>query len=210
MLGSTLARLRYRPVAGPLRLRPGRARHFARSTAHTLAILAGAGAVVAWASFTAGGWLIGATCLFGWTLLALAVIDVRYFILPDPLTLLLVLTGLATASAIGPETIAPHLVGSVAGFAAFAAVSVLYRLLRGRDGLGFGDAKLMAGIGAWLSWEGLPSVVLIAAIASLIVILLEGALGRPIDWDRRLPFGAYLALGAWLVWIYGPLAFSSG
>jgi leader peptidase (prepilin peptidase)/N-methyltransferase len=152
------------------------------------------------------GWLVWASCALGWALLVLAWIDWRYFLLPDPLTLPLIPAGLAVAWAVDPARLPDHLIGACAGFAAFVAIGWLYARLRGRIGLGLGDAKLLAAAGAWISWEGLPGVVLIAALAALAVTLLGALSGRTPSATTRVPFGSYLALGIWLTWLLGPLA----
>jgi leader peptidase (prepilin peptidase)/N-methyltransferase len=172
----------------------------------SFAIVAGGCAIAAWSSFSTDGWLVWATCFFGWTLLALAAIDIRRFLLPDAITLPLLLSGLVVAYLIDPSSILRHLIGAVAGFVSFMLFSSLYRRLRGREGLGHGDAKLMAALGAWLSWQGLPSVVLIGASSALAVALLQVVAGTSLRWDHRLPFGAYLALGGWMVWLNGPVS----
>ncbi|QLH39834.1 MAG: prepilin peptidase [Defluviicoccus sp.] len=87
----------------------------------------------------------------------------------------------------------------------FYAISRLYRWLRHRDGLGLGDAKLLAAGGAWVSWWGLPTVVLLAAVTALLVALVRRALGDRSVVGQRLAFGPELCLGIWLVWLYGPL-----
>ena len=87
-----------------------------------------------------------------------------------------------------------------------AAIGLAYRRLRGREGIGLGDAKLFAAAGAWLSWTGLPSVLLLAAAAGLAGHLLAARLtGRRLK-GRELPFGPYLARALWLVWLYGPVS----
>jgi leader peptidase (prepilin peptidase)/N-methyltransferase len=78
-------------------------------------------------------------------------------------------------------------------------------VLRGREGLGFGDAKLLAAGGAWLSWQSVPSVVLIAAVLALAVVLGIALVRRTrLSAATRVPFGPYLAAAIWLVWLYGP------
>lgn len=147
-----------------------------------------------------------ASCVLGWSLLALAVIDARSFLLPDAITLPLIPLGLVVAYLDDPSTLLPHAAGAAIGFAAFALIGAGYRRLRHREGLGGGDAKLLAAAGAWLSWEGLPSVVLIAAMASFAGLLLDRRIDRRRLLDTRLPFGPGLCLGTWLVWLYGPLS----
>ena len=141
----------------------------------------------------AAGVLLAA--LLGWA----SWIDAREMILPDWLTLPLIPLGWALAWLEQPP-LAERLIGSAAGFLSFALIAWLYRRLRGRDGLGLGDAKLLAGAGAWAGWQALPSVVLIGSVAALAWVLAR----RP-DPNRPLPFGPFLALGFWLVWRFGPL-----
>jgi len=158
-----------------------------------------------WAMLAADGWQgVALSCLFGWWLLSLAILDIRHFILPDTLTLPLIPAGLLATWLVAPVMLPDALFGAAAGFASFWLVRAGYYRLRGREGLGFGDVKLMAGLGAWLGWQSLASVVLLAAIAGLLVML-PVALRRGEAAGLRLPFGAYLALGAWLVWLYGPV-----
>jgi leader peptidase (prepilin peptidase)/N-methyltransferase len=97
-------------------------------------------------------------------------------------------------------------IGAAAGYAFFCLVGVAYRRLRGRAGLGGGDAKLLAAAGAWVAWQGLPSVVLLGALTSFAVPLGQRLGGRALRLDARIPFGPGLCLGLWLVWLYGPLA----
>ena len=120
--------------------------------------------------------------------------------LPDALTLPLAAGGLLLAWN-GPAFV-DHILGAVAGFAVFAAAAWAYRRIRGREGLGLGDAKLLAAAGAWVAWQGLASVVFIAAVAGLGVALARAAAsGRTPAASDRVPFGATLALGLWLVWL---------
>lgn len=166
-------------------------------------------AVALWAYALVPGWPLWATCLLGWMLLALALIDARHLELPDGLTLPLIPAGLLVAWLLAPEQILAHVIGAAAGFLFLAGLALLYRRLRGREGIGLGDAKLLAAAGAGLGWQGLPSVILIAAAGGLAGALLQARLGREgtrrLDAKRPLPFGPYLAAGFWLVWLYGPL-----
>jgi len=171
----------------------------------------GALALAAWAALvgfpSATLWAVAG---LGWTLLALAAIDARRFLLPDVLTLPLVPAGLAVAYAAPRWPVAPAdaAIGAVAGFAALALIGLLYRRLRGREGIGLGDAKLLAAAGAWTGWQGLASVVLVAAATGLAAAVLAALIRRRrLDPLARLPFGVFLALGLWLVVLYGPIAF---
>jgi leader peptidase (prepilin peptidase)/N-methyltransferase len=82
-------------------------------------------------------------------------------------------------------------------------VNLCYRRLRGRDGLGRGDAKLLAAGGAWLGWSALPWVVLLAALLGLLLALLQRLRGERLTAETAVPFGPALALAIWLIWIYG-------
>jgi leader peptidase (prepilin peptidase) / N-methyltransferase len=161
-------------------------------------------AVALSAAWVLAGWLLPVSCALGWTLLTLAAIDQRHFLLPDPLTLPLIPAGLAMAFAIDPALLVPHLVGALAGFAAFAAIGALYRRLRRREGLGLGDAKLLAAAGAWLGWQALPGLVAVAAVCALAVALARALTGDRVSATTRIAFGSYLALAFWLVWLLGP------
>ena len=162
-------------------------------------------AIAIWSAMVLSGWLVAATALYGWMLLTLAWVDQRHGYIPDVLSLPLVPLGLAAAWFAVPERWLDHLIGTVAGFAALFLVRELYQRVRGRTGLGFGDVKLMAGLGAWVAWQGLASVVLIAAVSGLATAVATHRMGRPFDLAERLAFGPHLALGGWLVWLYGPL-----
>jgi leader peptidase (prepilin peptidase)/N-methyltransferase len=138
-------------------------------------------------------------------LLLIAVIDAEHFWLPNILTLPLGAAGLAASAFIGPCSFVDHLIGAVLGFAVLAGLAALYKRLRGRDGLGGGDARLLAAIGAWVGWAGLPSVVVWASLAGLSWVLARIVARRAPSLDTALPYGTYLAIGAWLTWLYGPL-----
>src|SRR5262249_36023406 len=112
-----------------------------------------------------GIWL---DCLLGWWLLALGWIDIRRWLLPDALTLPLVVAGLAAATAFIPDELTNHALGAALGYLSLRLVALLYRVLRGREGLGQGDAKLLAASGAWVGSMALPQVVLGAAVSALL------------------------------------------
>jgi leader peptidase (prepilin peptidase)/N-methyltransferase len=163
--------------------------------------------VALWAATVTSDGVLAASCLLGWWLLVLAAVDWRSFLLPDVLTLPLAVAGIAISYAIDPSDLADHLIGAFAGFLVLALLAYAYARLRGREGLGLGDAKLLGALGAWLSWRGLPSALLFAAVAGLLFVLLRSAIRRPLSATDPIPFGVFLALGGWLVWLYGPLSF---
>ncbi|RMD61459.1 MAG: prepilin peptidase [Alphaproteobacteria bacterium] len=161
--------------------------------------------IAVWSLAVMPGWLAWAGSGFGWTLLTLAWIDARHLVLPDELTLPLVPAGLAVAWAVDPGRLGDHVIGTVGGFAAIWALRWLYGRLRGREGIGLGDAKLLAAGGAWVGWQGLAGGLLIAALAALLAHALRARLRGERLGGRELPFGPYLAAGLWITWLYGPL-----
>jgi leader peptidase (prepilin peptidase)/N-methyltransferase len=141
-------------------------------------------------------------CLFGWTSLTLAWIDLRSMILPDVLTLPLLALGLATTGMTRPDALAEHLLAAALGYLTLAAVASAYRRFRGRDGLGMGDAKLLAAIGAWLGLSLLPVALLLAACAGLVAAAGAALTGKRMTAATAIPFGPFLALSGWLLWLY--------
>ncbi|MBB2191016.1 prepilin peptidase [Gluconacetobacter azotocaptans] len=139
-------------------------------------------------------------CVFGWWLLTLGTIDLACLRLPDILTLPLVAAGLIMAVPQGLASVLWHGGAAVLGYGSFRAISLLYRRVRGHDGLGMGDAKLLAAGGAWLGLQALPHIVLLAALLTLCGAAIAGR-GR---LDRRLavPFGPGLALAMWGIWLW--------
>ncbi|VTO12248.1 Leader peptidase pppA [Brevundimonas vancanneytii] len=181
------------------------------------------GAVGVWAAlcFPDPAWALAGAVL-GWQLLLIAVIDAEHFWLPDALTLPLFLSGLFAAVALDPANIQSGLkwsligplktplIGAAAGFGGLWLLAFLYKRLRGRDGLGGGDPFLLGAIGAWVGWMGLPSVLLWASLTGLSLVAAKLVLRRPVASTDRLPFGVFLAVGAWLTWLYGPLGLGFG
>lgn len=131
---------------------------------------------------------------FGWALLLLGLLDARHFWLPNALTLPLCAAGLASGWWLPWPTLEDRGLGAIAGFLALEAVRIGYRHLRGREGLGAGDARLMAALGAWLGIAALPWVLLGAAMAGLAGAGLAMAAGRSVTAATRLPLGTALAL----------------
>lgn len=149
------------------------------------------------------GWEGAAGALFGWMLLALAVLDLGCLWLPDRLTLPLLLTGLAVGIAGAAPPLQDRVIAAAAGYASLTAIAAAHLALRHRRGLGGGDAKLFAAVGAWLGWRILPWALLLASVAGLLAALLLRAAGRAIDRETHLPFGFFLALAAWPLWLLG-------
>jgi leader peptidase (prepilin peptidase) / N-methyltransferase len=148
-----------------------------------------------------GAWL---DCVLGWWLLTLGWIDARHWLLPDLLTLPLILGGLAVSAIFDPEQLTGRALGAALGYLSLLAIAALYRVLRGREGLGRGDAKLLAASGAWVGALALPQVILLAALSALAAAGSLRLAGIRLGAHSALPFGPFLALATWLVWLFGP------
>jgi leader peptidase (prepilin peptidase)/N-methyltransferase len=140
-----------------------------------------------------------ALALFGWVLLALALLDVRHLWLPDALTLPLIATGVVVALVIPAIELTDRVAGAVVGYAVLEGVRRCYRRLRGREGLGGGDAKLFAAIGAWLGVTALPWVMIVAGLGGLTIVGAQRLRVNTLGRDDRLPLGTFLAVAALIV-----------
>jgi leader peptidase (prepilin peptidase)/N-methyltransferase len=166
--------------------------------------------VVAVISFASLPWPVAlASSVLGTLMIAGAEVDARTFLLPDTVTAGTLLSGILAAAALDP--FAPGWSAGAAAARALGTAAVLlllrwgYARLRGREGLGFGDIKLAAGIGAWLPLDAIPACFALAASAALVLVLYAQARGRPMQAATRLPFGAFLCPALWVVFYAGVL-----
>jgi leader peptidase (prepilin peptidase)/N-methyltransferase len=147
-------------------------------------------------------WQTVAALGFAWTLLALTLIDLDHKLLPDSLTLPLLWAGLLVNI---PGLFAPlpaSVIGAAAGYLALWSVYMLFKLVTGKEGMGYGDFKLLAAIGAWVGWQLLPVVILLSAVVGSIVgiaLILFG--GR--SSQTAIPFGPYLAAAGLIALLWG-------
>jgi leader peptidase (prepilin peptidase)/N-methyltransferase len=183
----------------------------ARGVAGAVAVAAGSGIAVL--SFLALPPTTAAiSCLLGWSMLAIAVIDARRFIIPDVLSLPAVVLGLvASGSMLDPLqshlASTDHLIGTCLGGGALWLVREGYHRLRGRPGLGLGDVKLAAAAGAWTGWELLPQVILLASTAALTYAIGRAIVRREaLSAAQRIAFGVFLAPSIWAVWVLHQIA----
>ena len=146
------------------------------------------------------------SCVLGCALIALAAIDLLTMQLPDLLTLPLLACGFLLSLKIGEPGLLDRAAGAFLGYGSLAVLGFIYRSMRGRDGLGLGDAKLVGAAGAWLGWAALPSVLLLGSSFGLLWALVRRR-SDPGSAPRPLPFGPALAAAFWLVWLYGPIRF---
>ena len=170
------------------------------------------GVLSAWVAWHFGfGMPAACALLVTWSLIALTGIDIDHQLLPDNITLPLMWAGLVTAVAIGPALgaslpVSPKdaVIGAAAGYLSLWLVFHAFKLVTGKEGMGYGDFKLFAALGAWLGWKVLPLVIILSAATGAVLGLLMIAL-RGRDRSAPMPFGPYLAAAGWLAMMYGDL-----
>lgn len=146
------------------------------------------------------------SCALGWAMLAIAVVDARQFIIPDVLSLPAIPAGLLASGRLldpsaGELVRIDHVIGMAAGGASLWLLRALYYRVRGQEGLGLGDVKLAAAGGAWIGWQHLSDVILLAAVLALSLTIAAAVVrGRQLSAAARIPFGCFLAPSIWLVW----------
>lgn len=160
--------------------------------------------MAAWSCRAAPPGLLLPTCVLGWALIVLATVDFIAMRLPDAITLPLIGLGLLVAARSPEPLLFDRAIGAVAGYATFAGLGLLYHRLRGRHGLGLGDAKLAAAAGAWLGWAPLPVFILLACLGGIGWAGLR-MIGSRDSLHAPLPFGVPLAGAFWLMWLYAPV-----
>jgi leader peptidase (prepilin peptidase)/N-methyltransferase len=147
--------------------------------------------------------------LVTWSLIALTGIDIDHQLLPDGITLSLMWAGLLAAVIVGPQAgsslpVTAHdaLIGAASGYVSLWLVFHAFRLITGKEGMGYGDFKLFAALGAWLGWEILPLVILLSAFTGAVVGISMILLRRRVR-TAPMPFGPYLAAAGWIAMMYG-------
>lgn len=143
-----------------------------------------------------------AALAFTWSLIALTMIDLDTYLLPDDITLPLLWLGLI-ANSFGAFTDLPSaLWGAIAGYLALWSVYKVFKLLTGKEGMGHGDFKLLAALGAWMGWQMLPQIILLSSLVGAVIgISMIVIRGR--DKNIPIPFGPYLAIAGWIAFIWG-------
>lgn len=143
-----------------------------------------------------------AALVFTWSLIALTMIDFDTYLLPDDITLPLLWLGLIVNS-FGAFTDLPSaLWGAIAGYVSLWSVYKLFKLITGKEGMGYGDFKLLAALGAWMGWQMLPQIILLSSLVGAVIgISLIVIRGR--DRNIPIPFGPYLAIAGWIAFVWG-------
>ncbi len=147
-------------------------------------------------------WQALAGCFLTWVLITLSLIDYDTQLLPDSITLPMIWLGLLLSLIpLFAETEA-SLFGAVFGYMLLWLVYYLFKILTGKEGMGFGDFKLLALLGAWLGWQMLPAIILLASVAGAVIgvslMIFKGH-----DKEKPIPFGPYLAIAGWLAFMFG-------
>jgi leader peptidase (prepilin peptidase) / N-methyltransferase len=140
--------------------------------------------------------------LFAWTMIALAFIDLDTFYLPDNLTLPLLWTGLVFNIGATFTDLTSAVIGAAGGYLVLWAVFWAYKIATGKEGMGYGDFKLLAAIGGWLGWKMLPLVILLSSFVGAIIgigLIVLARRGRNVP----IPFGPYLALAGLIALFFG-------
>jgi leader peptidase (prepilin peptidase)/N-methyltransferase len=147
--------------------------------------------------------LLGAM-LLTWSLIALAVIDIDHQLLPDDITLPLLWLGLLFNLGGTYVSLQDAVIGAMGGYLILWSVYWLFKLVTGKEGMGYGDFKLLAALGAWLGWQALPLIVLLSSLVGAvcgIALMMIKRRGREIP----IPFGPYLAMAGWISLLWGDL-----
>lgn len=159
----------------------------------------------------ASAWLLAApgtillSLSLGALLIALSAIDIATLRLPDALTFTVLLFGAIMVALTRPHLWPHHLLGAGIGYVALVGLELAYKRLRGRDGLGRGDAKLLGAIGMWVAWPGLAPVLLVASVSGLLGAVAASLFGkRALSGETQMAFGPWIALGGWVVWLAAP------
>jgi len=150
------------------------------------------------------GWTAGAVLVFTWTLIALTFIDADTTLLPDDLTLPLLWLGLLVnlLGWLPGVTLRDAVIGAIAGYLVLWLIYWAFKLATGKEGMGYGDFKLLAALGAWMGWKALLPIVLLSSVVGAvvgIVLIVLARRGREIP----IPFGPYLAAAGFIVMLLG-------
>ena len=164
-------------------------------------------AIVAWRF--GFGWESAAAMILTWSLIAISAIDIDHHIIPDSISLPLLWIGLSLSLFhpmvdtevlfIDPKT---GIIGTLAGYLSLWCIYQLFRVATGKEGMGYGDFKLLAALGAWLGWQMLPLIILLSAVVGTAIGITMIILHRH-DRNVPIPFGPYLATAGWIAMLYG-------
>ncbi|MFV0449532.1 MAG: prepilin peptidase [Vibrio sp.] len=144
-----------------------------------------------------------ALLFFSYVLIAATFIDLDTLLLPDQLTLPLLWAGM-TLSLVGvsPVSLQDAIIGAIAGYLALWSVYWIFKLATGKEGMGYGDFKLLAALGAWLGWQHLPLIILLSSLVGLVFGIIQLRLKKQ-GIDKAFPFGPYISIAGWIALLWG-------
>jgi leader peptidase (prepilin peptidase) / N-methyltransferase len=150
------------------------------------------------------GWTLAGigALLFVWAMIALAFVDLDTFYLPDDITLPLVWAGLLFSLGAAHTDITSAVIGTACGYLSLWSVFWLYKFATGKEGMGYGDFKLLAAIGAWVGWQMLPLVILLSSLVGAVVGICMMVIARR-GSETPIPFGPYLAAAGVIALFHG-------
>lgn len=147
-------------------------------------------------------WTTAYAIAFTWSLLVLTMIDIDHQLLPDNITLPLLWAGLLINTQSTFTSLPSAVIGATAGYLSLWSVFWLFKLVTGKEGMGYGDFKLLAALGAWMGWQDLPMIILLSSVVGAVIgvagILIQGR-----DKNTPIPFGPYLAIAGWIAFMWG-------
>lgn len=201
--GHPITALENVPILSYLMLRGRCSACAARISPRYALVEAASGLLSAWTGWHFGfGWPALGALLLGWGLLAMSVIDIQKQLLPDRLTLPLLWLGLLFNLGHVFTDIGSAVIGAAAGYLVLWNVYHAFRLLTGKEGMGYGDFKLLALLGAWFGWQRLPMVIILAAGVGAVLGLALMA-GKRLQQGQPMPFGPFLAAAGLIVLYWG-------
>jgi len=148
------------------------------------------------------GWPLLFALVFTWVLISLTFIDFDTMLLPDQLTLPLLWLGLLINISGTFTHLTDAVIGAACGYLSLWSIYWGFKLLTGKEGMGYGDFKLLAALGAWFGWQALPMIILISSFAGAIIGIAVIASSKD-KKSRPMPFGPYLAVAGWAYLVYG-------
>lgn len=148
------------------------------------------------------GWALAGALLLTWILLALTFIDFDKLLLPDQLTLPLLWVGLVLNLSHQFVPLADAVIGAIAGYMVLWSIYWAFKLLTGKEGMGYGDFKLLAALGAWLGWQSLPLILILSSCVGAILGITLVVMRRH-QQSKPMPFGPYLAIAGWIALLWG-------
>lgn len=148
------------------------------------------------------GWPLLFALVFTWVLISLTFIDFDTMLLPDQLTLPLLWFGLLININGAFAGLTDAVLGAAFGYLSLWSIYWVFKLLTGKEGMGYGDFKLLAALGAWFGWQALPLIILLSSFAGAIIGITLILMSKD-KKSRPMPFGPYLAIAGWVFLVYG-------